>query len=59
VPRIWAESEAYDIEYDVAEAGGGTGQVAVGETIRLLEQYEMRTAAEEARRRYEQPELLF
>ncbi len=35
------------------------GQVAVGETIRLLEQYEMRTAAEEARRRYEQPELLF
>jgi len=35
------------------------GQVAVGEVIRFLEEYEMRTAAEEARRRYEQPELLF
>jgi DNA polymerase-1 len=35
------------------------GQIAVPETIRILEEYEMRTAAEEARRRYEQPELLF
>jgi len=34
-------------------------QVSVPEVIRFLEEYEMRTAAEEARRRYEQPELLF
>jgi DNA polymerase-1 len=33
------------------------GQPAVGELRRLLEEYEMRTAAEDARRRYEQPEL--
>ncbi len=32
-------------------------QVAVGELVRLLESFEMRTAAAEARRRYEQPEL--
>jgi DNA polymerase-1 len=31
--------------------------VAVTEVIRLLEEYQMRSAAEEARRRYEQPEL--
>ncbi len=31
--------------------------VSVSEVIRLLEAHEMRTAAEEARRRYEQPEL--
>ena len=35
------------------------GLANAGEVIRLLEEYEMRTAAEEARRRYEQPELLF
>jgi len=35
------------------------GQVDVGAVIRLLEEYEMKTAAAEARRRYEQPELLF
>lgn len=33
------------------------GSVCVGEVIGFLEEYEMRTAAEEARRRYEQPEL--
>ncbi len=33
------------------------GQPAVAELRRLLEEYEMRTAAEDARRRYEQPEL--
>jgi hypothetical protein len=31
--------------------------VRVREVIAFLEEYEMRTAAEEARRRYEQPEL--
>lgn len=35
------------------------GLANAGEVIRLLDEYEMRTAAEEARRRYEQPELLF
>lgn len=33
------------------------GVVAAGEVFRLLESFEMRTAAAEARRRYEQPEL--
>ena len=33
------------------------GQLAMGELRRLLEEYEMRAAAEDARRRYEQPEL--
>ena len=33
------------------------GQPAVAELRRLLEEFEMRTAAEDARRRYEQPEL--
>jgi DNA polymerase-1 len=31
--------------------------VAASAVIQFLEKYEMRTAAEEARRRYEQPEL--
>ena len=36
---------------------GRPGEVAVGELVRLQEEFELRTAAAEARRRYELPEL--